>query len=675
MRGRRWWALEFWICFGLFSFNVLLNLPLFLPGESPYRDSIELGYAGMARFVSEHPTIWGWSPLQYGGLPTQFVYLPLLPYLTAALSWVTRGDPVYLYKLVTATFACLGPVTIYLFMRYFSGSVPWAATTAIAYTLFSPLYGLVRQIDLDRGLAQLPWRLHVLTKYGEGPHNAGLTLLPLAWMATWWAAMNAGGSLVRVAVCAVLFAGIVLTNWVAGLALGFSSAMLLLAAFRSPDAGKFRYGPPLAAAGLAYLLSCFWLTPTFIHTIAFNWPADAFNYKLQATQWRLIAGFAAGVIAVRSLGVWLGWRFYENFLALCTFGFGYAVLFFYSFGIDTVPESRRYALEFETFVVLAAFALLRFCFTERNDIRLVSGVLMATGLAVAGAPQVQRYLSQGWSRWSPLPHTSTTEFQVAHQIALLKPQGRILATGGLRFRLNAYENVHQVGGAFESGLRNRVPVAYAYQIRTGQDSTPPREVAESLTQMKALGVEYVVIHSAKSLEHYRDYKNPQKFEGVLERVSSRPDAVDIIYRVPFHGFAHLLRPEELPKSPRVADIAQYVSALEDPLRPKLRAAWSSVRSMAIDGPVPEGMRVVVPVSYDEGWTATQDGAPLRVHSNGLGFMTLETGSSQSSRIRLEYRGTMEQRLMFVISTCAWIALLYRVRQTFRSSAQTAAERK
>ena len=57
---------------GLFALNVALNIPLFAPGETPYRDSIEGGYAGMARFFAEHPNPWGWNPTQYCGLPAQF---------------------------------------------------------------------------------------------------------------------------------------------------------------------------------------------------------------------------------------------------------------------------------------------------------------------------------------------------------------------------------------------------------------------------------------------------------------------------------------------------------------------------------------------------------------------------------------------------------------------------
>ncbi|MGH9662379.1 MAG: hypothetical protein ACRD96_27760, partial [Bryobacteraceae bacterium] len=59
----------------LFALGALLNVPLFLPGESPYRDSIEGGYASMARFFAHNPNPWGWNPWQYCGLPIQNTYL------------------------------------------------------------------------------------------------------------------------------------------------------------------------------------------------------------------------------------------------------------------------------------------------------------------------------------------------------------------------------------------------------------------------------------------------------------------------------------------------------------------------------------------------------------------------------------------------------------------------
>src|SRR6516164_9825058 len=51
----------------IFVLNLLLNAPLFMTGEMPFRGSIEGGYVGMARFLSEHPNPWGWNPLPYCG--------------------------------------------------------------------------------------------------------------------------------------------------------------------------------------------------------------------------------------------------------------------------------------------------------------------------------------------------------------------------------------------------------------------------------------------------------------------------------------------------------------------------------------------------------------------------------------------------------------------------------
>jgi hypothetical protein len=593
------------------------------------------------------------------------MYVPLLPYLTASLSWIARADPAYVYKLLTAALACLGPSTMYLFVRYFTRSRGWAVGAAVAYTFFSPLYGLVRQIDADRGRAHLPWHLHVLTKYGEGPHNAGLTMLPLAWIATWSAATQRGYW--RLFACAVLFAAITLTNWVAGLALAFGSAMLLLAAWRMYDGSGFRPARPIAAAALAYLLACFWLTHTFVSTIAFNWPADAFNYKLRVAQWQLMGGFAAGIAAVRLLAWRYRWPFYETFVALCVFGFGYVVVIYYSYGIDMLPESRRYALEFEAFVILAVFAFLRFCFAPANEVRLFAGVVVLAGLLTAGLPQVHRYLVQGWNLRRPVPVESTTEYRVAQQLANLRPSGRVLASGGLRFRLNAWTDLQQVGGAFESGLRNRTPVHFAYHIRTGQDTAPELVTASAVMEMKALGVEYLVVHGPKSQEHYRDYKDPQRFESVLERVAASGDVEsdDIIYRVPFRGFAHALKPDELPARAHREALPPYIAAIEDPARAPLRTMWAGPRDMEVSGAVPRGMLVALQVTHDDGWQAWQDGKPVALARNALGFMNVLVSPAQSTTIRLHYGGTVEQRLMFVISAIAWIWALIALRRTAR----------
>ena len=96
---------------------------MFLRGELPFRGSIEGSYAGMARFVAAHPNPWGWNPLPYGGLPTQFLYVPLVPYFSAVWIRALPGvAPEMVYRTIVALATCLGPVTLFLFVLRFTES-------------------------------------------------------------------------------------------------------------------------------------------------------------------------------------------------------------------------------------------------------------------------------------------------------------------------------------------------------------------------------------------------------------------------------------------------------------------------------------------------------------------------------------------------------------------------
>lgn len=636
-------------------------MALFLPGELPFRDSIEGGYASMARFFAENPNAWGWNPRQYGGLPSQFTYLPALPYLTAALSRLPAApEPEYVYRLLTATAACLGPVTLFLFVYRFTRGMVWATLAGLTYTLFSPVYGLIHTISVDRGLVQLPWRIQVLAKYGEGPHNAGLMLLPLAIIALWTAAERPRFE--RIFLAAVLLAATTLTNWVAALALAWCCLALLLTWIGGKNRRQ-RIGALLASAGLAYLLACFWLTPSFIHTIAFNWPSDAFNYKLGLEQALLIGGLFAGAAALRAVLWRVPRQEYLCFLTLALFGFAWCVLWFYWFGRDVAPESRRYAIEFEFFLILLLFELLRLAVRYRSTTVNLAAISAALILVSTGTGQAWRYVTKSFENWRPVAKEETIEYRLAEWIAAQKPQGRVFASGGLRFRLNSWFDLQQVGGWFESGLHNRVPLEYAYRIRTGPEGVAVTQDPEALLPLRALGVEYIAIHGPCSREHYRDFLNPYKFSGLLEQVYWTED--DAVYRVPFQSLAHLVRPEEVPRDPSPASLAAYVNAMDGEERPRLATRWRSSSELVIEGDVAEGMAVAVAVNYDAGWEALQDGRPIAVEENRLGFVTLRVRPAVQSTIVLRYLPSLEQKAAAGVSGCAWLlaagGLLYRSR--------------
>src|SRR5262249_10885219 len=160
----------------------------------------------------------------------------------------------------------------------------------------------------------------------------------------------------------------------------------------------------------------------------------------------------------------------------------------------------------------------------------------------------------------PMPKEQTVEYRLANWIAEKNPVGRVFAFGGVAFRLNSWFDIPQVVGTFESGLRNRIPLHFSYQIRLGIGSPAEFDAQHAVTQLRALRVECVVVTGPGSQGYYHAFRTPWKFDGLLERVYREDD--DAIYRLPVTAMAHLVRASELPPEPpigeKVALLRSYV---------------------------------------------------------------------------------------------------------------------
>lgn len=642
----------------ILTLNLWLNGPLFMHGDLPFRGSIEAGYVATARFISAHPNPWGWNPFQYCGIPTRFLYVPALPYVTALLVRLLPHVPLdYIYRVTVSLATCLGPVTMFFFALFFTRNRRWSFMAALAYSFISPSYGLFPAVEKDRGIVQLPWRIQVLAKYGEGPHNTALMLMPLVLLAVWLAATRRGYP--RILAAAMLLALTPLVNWVGAFALAIACVLLLLAGIGERN---FRVLPVCAAGGLAYLLACFWLTPGFIRTIASNWPADSFAYHFGTPQEWLVAGLLAGVLALRFLFRFTRAPFYLCFVTLAAFTFGWISTFFYLGGYDTIPESRRYAIEFELFLALALVEAIRLGTRHANQTVRLCAVGTALMLLLAASPQLWAYVNEGWSRWQPVPREDSIEYRLARWIADHPPQGRIFASGGMRFRMNSWFDLPQVGGGFETGLQNRVPWDLSYRVRTARDLEPGRETADTLLMLKAMDTQYVVIHGPKSREYYRDFLRPERIATVLPAVHQEED--DTIYALPPHPLAHLVSLSELPgpnpeKHPQ--GLEPYIAAMEDPARPVLRTAWPDTETFDIEGPVDAGRLIAVQMNADPGWRAVEDGREISIETDNLGFMVLHPPAAGNTHIEMRYRVGAEPRIMAAISALSWtgaLALLF-----------------
>lgn len=628
----------------LFALNVALYAPLFGAEQLPYKGSIAAGYGGIARFISEHPNPWGWNPQQYAGQPTQFTYPPLIPYATSVLHWVTGLEVLHSYHVVVALLACLGPVAAAFCFWYFTRSLAWALALGVVYTVFSPIYALFERVDADRGLYYVPWRLLVLLKYGEGPHLAGLTLLPLTLVALDWGRRRTGfrGLLLM----AMPLALAPLTNWLCAFALALTVVLFLV----SDRTGWKRV---LGAGLLAYGLACFWITPEYIATTLFNWPKDAYGYRIEDSRTLLYGGLLGVLVVTGGLLARFGANAWLRFVTLATMTFLWITGAFYLYQLDVLPESRRYAIEFELFLMFAIFAWLWTAMKSSEGVDRFCAGLACLAMLVSGIGQLQATKARTWKDWHGEDRESSLEFRIAKWMADQHPGGRIFTTGGLRFRLNAWFPVHQLGGTFESGLRNRIAVDHYYQVRTGEASKRGEESQDALRELTASGVEYVVTHDQDSQEYYKDIKNPAQFESIGRLVFEATEH-DRVYRLPFRSLAHLARREELPKDKYKESLPRYFEALNDPARPVLAMREVHPSLWEITGPVPAGFEVSVAMNEDPGWRAYQDGKEIPVRANGLGMIELAPEAKATTRIVLEYAGTGQQKIFGALSALVWI---------------------
>ena len=177
----------------IFALNVVLNAPLFMQGELPFRGSIEGGYVGMARFISQHPNPWGWNPLPYCGLPTQSTYVPGVPYVSALFIGVPARYSGFDVPHDRQPDDVSGPGDAVPLCAVLYGKPVGVVRDGVAYSLMSPSYALFPAVERIVEFAQLRvararcWRSMARVRTTRVSR-----CLPLALLALWRAARDVG---------------------------------------------------------------------------------------------------------------------------------------------------------------------------------------------------------------------------------------------------------------------------------------------------------------------------------------------------------------------------------------------------------------------------------------------------------------------------------------------------
>jgi hypothetical protein len=610
--------------------------------------SIEGTHIALSRWVARNWSDLNWFPLWYGGIPFQNAYLPLVPALAGGLSALTGLAPARSYHVLAALFYAAGPVTLFWLALVLYRSLWPALAVGLLYSLFSPSCWLAAAVRRDAGSVWHARRLQALVQYGEGPHLVAMALIPVALLLLMFALRRPSAS--RGFAAALGLAAVALTNWLGAAALAAGALAWLLA---QQDASWRRWTLAAGLAAWAYALACAWIPPATIRTIRSGerWLSG----ELSANRWLFGACLLAAVLVLR------GWCRRRRCSEAAAFAWLFALpvcsapLAAYWTGLRVVPQPERYHLEMEM-----ALALLTPLLWATLGPRLCryGRIGMACAALVACSYAFLRYERYARRMIRPVAIEQTIEYRVAQWLEGNASGRRVMVPGSIGFFLNAFTDIPQLAGGFDQGAVNPLSPHVRYQILSG-DGAGPHEGEVAVLWLKAYGVDLVAVSGPDSREIYKPFRNPRKFEGLLQE-AARLDGVTV-YDLgrPRKSLAHVMRRADLaPRAPLhgldVGPVEAYVSALEDPLRAEARFAWISRHAAVIAAELARDQILSVQISYHPGWRATANGRPVNLYGDPLGQIVVEPNCSGACRVELIYDGGHEMGLARAV---AWAALL------------------
>jgi hypothetical protein len=624
----------------LFALGFYVSRELFSIEYTQFMGSIEGAYFGLSRHMLAHWRDLDWFGLWYCGIPFQNAYPPLLHGLVAVAAGLTRISPALAHHAVTASFYCLGPIALLWMAWRLSRDLELSVLAAVLYALVSPSAFLVPGIRQELGTLFAPRRLEVLVVYGEGPHVASLTLLPLA-IGLFALALEKRRPVYYLA-AAIGLAAVALTNWLGTFALAVGLACYLLA-FGSR--AKVLVGA--CVAFYAYILASPWLPPSTILTIATNSQHVAGNYPLALRQLTYSIPLLAGILLI----LWACRRYRTwNFMCFsCSFAWvmSYVTLLNDYFNIAIVPQAHRYQLEMEMGVSLVVA-----CVSMAAWRRLPSRVrLTVVAVSLALALSVAR-LDRQYARRNLLIEgqiEKTIEYREAHWLMSNLPGERVLLPGSRGFWLNAFGDMPQMGGGFDQGVAN--PLVYRAMSKIYAGDTD-----EAVMWLKAYGVEAIGDGGPASAEAYKPFPLSWRFEGRLERLWQRGETA--VYRVFARpsGLAHAMRREDLVNSIQNLDaVRRYVAALEDDRLPKLVLDWKSESRAEVSGDMLPDYLLSLQINHHKGWHAYVDGEERPLFKDGLGLTAVHPACSGHCKVEVVYDGGWEMKLARLVSAAGLIS--------------------
>lgn len=635
----------------LIALNLYFAGNLFRTEFTNNMQSIAGIFVAITRFILSHWPHLDWFPWWFNGEPFENTYTPLLHLMDAAVAWITGSTPARGYNFVTGGFYVLGPVFLFLLAWRISRFLETSFFAALLYSLFSPsaMFGLFRSEVGWWG----PWRLRTLAYYGEGPHNAALSLLPLALLFVYLAIETR--KYLWCAAAAVAMAAVTLTNAFGAVDLAFGCACLLLALPRREmaKAGLLT----LAMIVTAYLLASRYLTPSFLHTMSLASQTVGGNFgagRLLGTWVLILPGFIVLCFAVRWIHGYL-----MRFALLLTFLFLAIVGLFAIWGRAALPQPHRYSLELELGLALVVAFAPRACVVRLPAPAKALGILL---ILLAASHQTVQYRRDARGLLQAVDITQTVEYKAAQWIGANLGGRRVFAASQVGYWMNVFVDTPQMNsGADPFDPNFAVQNAVTYSIYTGENAGS-RDAEVSVLWLKAFGCHAIYVTGPKTRVATQPFVHPEKFQGVLPVLWREED--DTIYALPQRtkSLAHVVPESAIVQRQPVNGLdtdetARYIAALDDAALPADVMTWPDPNHGHLDTTLHPGQVLSIQSTYDKGWIAQANGHPAPVTRDGLGLSVVHASCDGPCSIDFVFDGGFERHFFRALSWITILALL------------------
>ena len=618
-------------CVFLVGVNAVVCSNLWNAGYIDQLGSTEGPFLALSSWIARH---WGdlrWFPLWFCGMPFERVYGPGLHWTVAGISTIAHISVLHSYRIATASLYCFGPVTLFWLCYRLIGSRGYALAVGVVYSLFSPaglLSGIVR---FDSGGVFWPRRFQALVQYGESPHIAALTLAPLViW--SFHEAIGAGRR--RFApLAAILFGAMIATNWTATVGLLMALAAYILA--YASGIPKMRWVESAALVLVGYLLVSPLVPPSVVAAVPGNASdSDGTRFGLLPLACWCLLGLVLFALhfLLEKRGVAHKFRFPVYFFVIS----GFVTLTRLWFNIYVLPQPHRFQLEMEMAFVLLAILPFHAMWRRWTPRVQKSRVVL---LVLFGIFQIGQYRAGAEFFTRPIAMEKTVEYRAAKWLEQNAPGQRVFAPGSISVWMNALVDTPQMVGCCDQSIPSPAHRLAFTTIYDGH-AAGPRDAEDSILWLRAYGATVIGVPGPASSEFFKAFRNPRKFDGVLPVIWREDDTT--LYRVPGDGsLAHVIsREAQVWRQPRsgsdVDPIRPFVAALDDSSPSPSTLRWSNSHEAHIQANVNPGQVISVQVTYAPGWHAKANGAPVPLHSDGLGLIIAEPACHGPCSIDLVY---------------------------------------